>query len=85
MKETAYCLVQNMTLQKLSNAENEKDEKFGIRLIHNRKCIELYAKNRDVQDKWISKLKEFCIQSDYASNYQNVKMIGEGSFAKVVT
>lgn len=70
-------------MEKLRNSENEKDEKFGIRLIHNRKSMELYARSADVQDKWIAKLKQFCVQTDYNSHYTNVKMIGEGTFAKV--
>lgn len=72
-----------MRLEKIINKENEKDEKFGIRLIHNRKYIELYARSSEVQDKWLSKLKQYCILTDYASNYSETKMIGEGSFAKV--
>lgn len=72
-----------MRLEKISNPENERDEKFGIRLVHNRKHIELYARSGDVQDKWFSKLKQFCILTEYTANYSNIKMIGEGSFAKV--
>jgi len=80
-QETAYCLIQNMRLEKLKG--HEKDEHYGFRLVHNKKSIELYARSAEVQDKWVSKLKQFCVQTDYAASYSNIKMIGEGSFAKV--
>jgi hypothetical protein len=70
-------------VEQLKNSESEKDGKFGFRLIHNRKSLELYARSAEVLEKWMSKLKQFCIQTDYSSNYTNIKMIGEGSFAKV--
>ena len=72
-----------MRLEPLKNSENEKDGKYGFRLIHNRKSIELYARSAEVLEKWMSKLKQFCVQTDFSSHYSNLKMIGEGSFAKV--
>lgn len=63
--------------------ENDKDERYGIRFIHNTRVFELFARAKDVQEKWISKLIPFCVQTIYSSLYVNMKIIGKGSFAKV--
>lgn len=73
-----------MRLEIISNSDNEKEDKFGIRLIHNRKFIELYARSQDIQEKWVGKLKQFCTLATYSQQYVNIKLIGEGSFAKVI-
>ncbi len=72
-----------MRVEALHNSENEKDDRFGIRFIHNRQYMELYARSFEVQDKWMGKLKQFCVLNTYSLQYMNIKLIGEGSFAKV--
>ena len=72
-----------MRVEVLRSNENDREEKYGIRLIHNGQCIELYARSVEVQDKWIGKLRRFCIMNTYSMQYMNIKLIGEGSFAKV--
>jgi hypothetical protein len=71
-----------MRLEKIPQ-QNEKDDKYGIRLIHNRTFCELYARAKDVQEKWIAKLTQFCVLTNYSSCFVNMKVIGKGSFAKV--
>ena len=73
-----------MRLEVINSTENEKDDKFGIKFVHNRQSMELYARSKEVQEKWLGRLRQFCILSTYADQYANVKLIGEGSFAKVV-
>jgi hypothetical protein len=82
-KETAFCLVQNMHVEVIKSSENEKDEKFGIKFTHNRQYMELYARSLEVREKWMGKLKQFCTLNSYEEQYTNVKLIGQGSFAKV--
>jgi len=84
-KETAYCLVQNMRLEIINSSENEKDDKFGIRFVRNGQSMELYARSKEVQEKWVGRLKQFCILSTYSEQYTNIKLIGEGTFAKVLS
>ena len=72
-----------MRIEAIHSNENDKDEKFGIRFIQNRQYMELFARSIEVQDKWIGKLKQFCILNTFAMHYINLKLIGEGSFAKV--
>lgn len=71
-----------MRAEKIHN-ENEKDDKFGVRLIHNREYCELYARSQDVQEKWITALAKFCVFTSYSSSFVNIKAIGKGSFARV--
>ncbi|RYE12488.1 MAG: DUF2748 domain-containing protein [Rickettsiales bacterium] len=62
---------------------NEKDQIFGLRIMHNNSCCELFARSRDVQEKWIECLSRFCVLNSYASSFVNIKVIGKGSFARV--
>lgn len=63
--------------------ENDKDQIFGLRIIHNNSYCELFARSRDVQEKWIESLSKFCVLNCYASCFVNIKVIGKGSFARV--
>jgi len=91
-EEQGYCLIQNMRVQAISHqSENttdkdkdkEKEERYGIRLIHNQQSFELYARAKDVQDKWIKALERFCVFTHYSDSFVNIKAIGKGSFARV--
>ena len=73
-----------MRLEKISSSVSEKDDKFGIYLLHNGKRIELYARSSEVQEKWYSKLKLYCVLTNYTAHYTKNKLIGEGTFAKVL-
>jgi len=81
IKEQAYCILQNMRIEKFSN--NEKDEKYGIRIMHNLLSCDLFARSKEQYEKWISVLSSFCILTSYSSNFVNTKVIGKGSFARV--
>jgi len=81
--EVAYCLIQNVRLETFTEEEGSKDEKFGIRLVHNSCYCDLYARTKELQETWISALSNFCVLNQYGLNFVNVKVIGKGSFAKV--
>ena len=70
-------------MELINSTEKERDEKFGIRFIHNGECIELYARSLETQEKWMEKLKSFCILNTFSEEFTIVKKIGEGSYAKV--
>lgn len=80
--EQSHCLLQNTRLELISN-ENEKDEKYGIRLTHNSHYCELYARSKELYDAWVTALSSVCVLTNYGASFINVKMIGKGSFAKV--
>ena len=63
--------------------QQDKDEKFGLRLIHNNAYFEIYARSKDVQEKWLAALSRFCVLTSYSSSFVNIKVIGKGSFARV--
>ena len=62
---------------------NEKEDKYGMRYYQNAQSFDLFARAKDVQDKWMTKFKEFCVFTNFAANYNNIKVVGKGSFAKV--
>jgi len=70
-----------MRIEKFSN--NEKDERYGIRMMHNLLSCDLFARNKEQYEKWISVLSSFCILTSYSANFVNTKVIGKGSFARV--
>ncbi len=76
-------MLSNYTVEKIT-PKNEKEDKYGFRIIHNSKYCELYARCAETYDKWLEKLKLFCILTNYSSKYIKTHLIGRGSFAKVV-
>jgi len=83
-------LIQNIRVEAISHhAENvtdkekEKEERYGVRFIHNQQSFELYARAKDVRDKWIKALEKFCVLTRYSDSFVNIKAIGKGSFARV--
>ena len=66
-----------------NGAEEQKDEKYGFRLTHNKQFHEFFAGSRVEQDKWIEALTRFCVLTQYSYYYSNVKVIGQGRFAWV--
>ena len=64
--------------------DNEKDKIFGFKLIHNNMSCELFARSKEVQEKWITALSKFCVLTFYSANFVNIKVIGKGSFARVI-
>jgi hypothetical protein len=61
----------------------EKDLRFGIRLIKNRKYTDLWAKSQDELEEWKQVLSKYTIQSDFHRKFTALKVIGKGSFARV--
>ena len=41
------------------------------------------TEDEDQAKKWLSLLKRFCILSQFGLAYENVKVLGQGNFAKV--
>lgn len=57
--------------------------KHGIRFIKNMKYTDLWLKDESELASWQAALSKVCIQSDFHTKFQAVKMIGKGSFARV--
>ena len=56
---------------------------YGIRIIKNKNYEDILADNETLAKKWFDLFKRFCILSQFGLNYENVKVLGQGNFAKV--
>jgi serine/threonine protein kinase len=56
---------------------------YGIRIIKNKNYEDLLTENEDMAKKWFGLFKKFCILSQFGLSYENVKVLGQGNFAKV--
>lgn len=56
----------------------------GFMLTKNGASYEFYSPEKQVIDDWMSTLKNICILSTFHEEYKALKMIGRGSFAKVI-
>ena len=45
--------------------------------------MELYVGRKDEMMIWYNYLCKYCVQVSYAFDYQTIKMLGKGNFAKV--
>lgn len=58
-------------------------EYSGIRIIRHRNYEDLLSDDDEVINVWMEKLKKYCIMSQFGMFYENVKVLGQGNFAKV--
>lgn len=56
---------------------------YGIRIIKNKNYEDILSDNETLAKKWFDLFKRFCILSQFGLNYENVKVLGQGNFAKV--
>lgn len=61
----------------------EKELRFGIRLVKNRKYTDLWANSQAELEEWKRFLTKYTIQSDFHRKFTALKVIGKGSFARV--
>lgn len=59
------------------------DEYKGIRIIRHRNYEDLLSKDVGLVRKWFDLLKRYCIMSQFGLFYENIKVLGQGNFAKV--
>lgn len=58
--------------------------KYGIRFIKNMKYSDLWTKSETDLKTWQAALSKVCVQSDFHTKFSALKMIGRGSFARVI-
>lgn len=56
---------------------------FGIRIIKAKNYEDLLSEDEGLIQKWFEYFKRFCILSQFGMVYENVKVLGQGNFAKV--
>jgi len=66
--------------------ENIKNshEKFCLIFTHDKVYYILYAMESEIFNEWSEHLKICCILSYFSKYYTNIKIIGKGTFAKVI-
>lgn len=56
---------------------------YGIRIIKNKNYEDLLTEDEAQAKRWFNHFKKFCILSQFGLAYENVKVLGQGNFAKV--
>jgi serine/threonine protein kinase len=56
---------------------------YGIRIIKQKNYEDLLSESEATAKKWYNLLKRFCVLSQFGLTYENVKVLGQGNFAKV--
>jgi len=80
-----------MTLERVKfEAVEFKDEvkkkvKYGLCFTKNQKSITIYTTDQALQEKFINELEQKCILSNFEDKYEIEKLIGKGSFGKVIS
>ncbi|CAD8133301.1 unnamed protein product [Paramecium octaurelia] len=82
-KEIAALFLTNVYLDLKFLGEQEKD-KFPIILLNGNRKLVLNARSQESQTKWIEQFKKTCILNNYRGVYTNIKVLGKGTFAKVL-
>jgi len=55
----------------------------GIRIIKHRNYEDFLHQDKNVVKAWFECLKRYCLMSQFGLFYENVKVLGQGNFAKV--
>ena len=64
--------------------DKHKDHKNVFYFSRNKKVAKIFTKEDDVYDGFAKHLARLCILSSFMENYQVVKLIGQGSYGKVL-
>lgn len=57
---------------------------YGFSLAKNGATYDFYSSNKSEIEAWTGFLKNFCVLGTFHSEYKAIKIIGKGSFAKVI-
>ncbi|CAD8151535.1 unnamed protein product [Paramecium octaurelia] len=82
-KEVAALFLTNVYLDLNSQNILEKD-KHPIVLLSGSKKYVFNARSQEQRQKWIDQFKKTCILNNYRDIYLNLKVIGKGTYAKVL-
>ena len=71
-------------MDELTNSEEQGMENYCFFFSSNKRFYILFANNKTIFSHWKEKLSTCCTLSYFSKNYQNSKIIGKGTFAKVI-
>ena len=68
------------------NAKDDYEtfEKKMFNFTRNHKFYTIYAGNHEIYMNWLQELKKCCIITNFNKYYSNIRIIGKGTFAKVM-
>ncbi|KAL4485766.1 hypothetical protein ABPG72_012306 [Tetrahymena utriculariae] len=61
---------------------NEK-ERYFLMFLSCKMRFFLFAKDQEIYNEWVKNLKKACILTNFSQMYENIKILGKGTFAKV--
>lgn len=64
--------------------KKESTDNFAITLCSCGKKFVMNARSQQSRDKWVQQLRRTCILRDYRETYVNLRVLGKGTFAKVL-
>jgi len=64
-------------------APKKDDKTYGFSVVKNGACFELYFADLWTFDDWFDALKAVCVKTSFHDEYKALKILGEGSFARV--
>lgn len=62
---------------------HSKRYKYWFNISANRKSAEFYCKDHSPYSKFIKKLKEFCLMTDFKETYLMLSILGSGGYGQV--
>ena len=65
-------------------ASTTNNNNYGFSLSKNGSTYEFYTPDQKLRDDWVTVLKGVCVLTSFHDEFKALKMIGKGSFAKVL-
>jgi len=63
---------------------DDENPNFGFSITKNGAVYTFYHSDKQVIDNWYDAMKKICVLTTFHDDYKAIKMIGRGSFAKVL-
>lgn len=80
----AYLDLEYARMKEITYNDPKTNDKFyGIRVIKHRNYEDFLHQDEQVVKCWFECLKRFCLMSQFGLFYENIKVLGQGNFAKV--
>ena len=62
----------------------KKKTKYGFQFSKNQQTAKIYTTDRGLYEKFLEHLEKMCILTTFEEDYEIEKLIGKGSFGKVI-
>ena len=82
-EHVAYMDILNSIIQKVKPFNLNGSRYFGLKFIKRESFEEIYTTEKIVVIEWYEYLKRFCRQTKFKTKFDEISLLGKGSFAKV--